>query len=148
MSDTVFQRNMRYAVPAKSYITILPSAEEAQFQSWANANHVPFDPSPQADYDMRGFWKGLMAHDPRAETNVNANDRKLHYSDYWKTPYHKSFSRESKWATQAAPAWNEKDQLVLPDGSIVFDEKQAMRAQIARELQPQRVSIQRMQARP
>lgn len=145
MSDQdVYQRNMQYAVSAPSYLTTLPPADEAKFQAWVQQNRVPFDPSPQADYDMRGFYKGLMAGDSRATTGVNANDGKLHFGDYYKTPYHKSFSSESKWATAAAPTWNDKDQLVLKNGAVVFDERQAMRDRIASQLTPAKVSVQRL----
>lgn len=120
-----YTRNRAYAKPAPSggYLTRLSPAQEAQFQAWVKQNNVPFDPSPQADYDMRGFFKALKAGDPRASTGVNQNDGKLHFGDYWKTPYHKSFSNESQWATAEAPRWNERDQLVLPSGSVVFDER-------------------------
>lgn len=124
---SVIERNMAYAKPAPpgGYLTQLPPQEEAAFQQWVAKNKVPFDPSPQADYDMRGFYEAMKTGDPRATTGVNQNDGKLHFGDYWKTPYHKSFSAESQWATNAAPRWNEKDQLVLPDGSVVFDERAA-----------------------
>lgn len=136
---------MRYAVPASSYLTALSPAEEGPFQAWVKANRIPFDPSPQADYDMRGFYKAQMAGDPHAETGMNRNDHKMHFTDYFKTPYHESFSAESKWATPQAPRWNDQDQLVLPNGSVVFDEKQAVRDRIAQQLQPQRVSVSRME---
>ena len=73
---------------------------------------------------MRGFYKAMLAGNSMATSAVNPNDQKLHYPDYWKTPYHKSFSNESQWADPAkAPRWNEKDQLVMPDGTVVFDER-------------------------
>lgn len=120
-----YDRNISYAKPAPAggYLTALPQDQEKAFQQWVSQNNVPFDPSSQADYDMRGFWKGLMSGDPRATTAINPNDRQLHFPDYWKTPYHKSFSAESMWATEKAPSWNEKDQLVTPDGKVVFDER-------------------------
>jgi translation initiation factor 6 (eIF-6) len=120
-----FARNSAYAKPApvNGYLTQLPAQEEASFQSWVKQNKVPFDSSSTADYDMRGFYKGLMSGDPHAQSSVDPNDQKLHYSDYWKTPYHQTFSAESQWATQGAPRWNRQDQLVLPNGQVVFDDK-------------------------
>jgi hypothetical protein len=120
-----YSRNRSYAkaAPAGGYQTQLAPQDEASFQSWVKKNNVPFDPSPQADYDMRGFYRGLMTGDSHAKTGINTNDGKLHFSDYWKTPYHKSFSAESQWATAGAPNWNEKDQLVSPTGQVVFDER-------------------------
>jgi hypothetical protein len=90
---------------------------------WAARNNVPFDPSQTADYDMRGFYRALMAKDPRATSAVNPNDQRMHFPDYWKTPYHESFSNESKWAKPGAPMWNAQDQLEAPSGRIVFDER-------------------------
>lgn len=118
-----YARNKAYAKPAASYQTKLDPAQESQFQSWVKQNNVPFQDSPTADYDMRGFYKGLQAHDPHAQTGINQNDGKLHFGDYYKTPYHKSFSRESQWATDGAPSWNDKDQLISPAGQVVFDER-------------------------
>lgn len=118
-----YARNKAYAKPAASYQTKLSPPEEAQFRSWVKTNKVPFEDSPTADYDMRGFFKGLISKDPHAESGVNQNDGKLHFNDYYKTPYHESFSSESQWATKDAPSWNDKDQLVSPTGQIVFDER-------------------------
>lgn len=118
--------NKPYIKPgADGFATPLAPDQEQQFQGWVAQNKVPFDPSQaMQDYDMRGFYQGLMAHDPRAMTAINPNDQQMHYPDYWKTPYHKSFSAESQWANpDTAPKWNDKDQLVLPNGSIVFDER-------------------------
>lgn len=114
-----------YANPAAQgqYQTQLSPDEEATFQGWVQANHVPFDPSPQSDYDMRGFFKALVSGDPRAKQSLNSNDGRMHFPDVWKTPFHKSFSAESQYATKDAPRWNKKDQLVDKTGKIVFDER-------------------------
>jgi hypothetical protein len=119
-----YSRNQGYAQSAASYATTLSPTDEKKFLSWLQSNDVPFDPKEKVtDYDMRGFWQALQTNDPRATTAINPNDRQIHYPDYWKTPYHKSFSRESKWARAGAPSWNDQDQLVLPNGKIVFDER-------------------------
>lgn len=121
----IFDRNAQYVgkPPAGGYLTKLSPADEQKFQTWARDNKAPVDSSPTTDYDMRGFWQGLQTGDPHAKTAVNPNDHQLHFSDYWKTPYHKSFSADSQWATDGAPKWNDKDQLVSPGGQIVFDER-------------------------
>lgn len=133
LSDEYMQnmsQNMAYAKPSDTnYQTQLKPQEEAQFRNWLATNQVPFDPdAPAQDYDMRGFWAGLNAGDPHAQTGMNANDGKLHYTDWWKTPYHHSFSNDSQWATPMAPHWNERDQLVMPmNGAVRFDERKQNR---------------------
>lgn len=125
--EAAFARNASFtnASASSDFSTTLPPDQEQAFRQWVQANNVPFNPDAEGpqDYDMRGFYQGLMSGDPHAETGTNANDGQLHYSDYWKTPYHNSFSAESRFANGAAPSWNEQDQLVTPDGRIVFDER-------------------------
>jgi len=116
-----------YSMPG-FYNTPLHPVEEQAFRTWLQKNKVPFDPdAPISDYDMRGFWKGMMSGNPNAVTGMNPNDKQLHFGDYYKTPYHKSFSAESKYAKQNAPRWNERDQLIMPDGTVVFDERAQVR---------------------
>lgn len=123
--EDAFSRNRQFAKPAPAggYLTKLAPVDEAKFRGWIKQNNVPFDPSPNADYDMRGFYQAAMVGDPKASTAINRNDGKMHFGDTWKTPYHKSFSAESKFANDQAPKWNSQDQLVLADGSVVFDER-------------------------
>lgn len=125
-----YGRNMAYANPSENgYQTALPPQDEMAFREWVNQNKVPFDPSePVQDYDMRGFWQGMQNNDEHARSGMNANDGLIHYSDWWKTPYHGSFSRDSQWATPMAPSWNDRDQLVMPiNGAVVYDERKANR---------------------
>jgi len=124
MVDNSASRNSKYVKDPnnKNYTTALSSDDESNFQKWAKTNNVPFDPSEKADYDMRGYWKDV-ASKGESGTQSNANDGQTHYPDTYKTPYHKSFSNESKYANADAPAWNEKDQLVAKDGKVVFDER-------------------------
>ncbi len=123
----LLSQNMRYAQPASvmkgGYLTKLNPLQEMAFQQWVQKNGVPFDPSPTADYDMRGFYLAQMNGDGRARSGVNANDGRMHFSDTFKTPYHESFSAESKFSAPGAPHWNNLDQLVTPGGRIVFDER-------------------------
>lgn len=123
--DEIFQRNSPYvAQGAGNFNTQLPPLQEMQFQKWVGDNKVPFDPNARVqDYDMRGFYQALQQGHPRAVSAVNPNDSQMHYPDYWKTPYHESFSGESQWAGPVAPKWNDKDQLVAPDGRILYDER-------------------------
>lgn len=123
--DSVYVRNQQWVAPGEhDYKTDLGD-KEPEFQAWVKANKVPFDLAQEIpDYDMRGFYKALQEGDPKAQEAVNPNDGQMHFPDYWKTPYHKSFSNESQWADPAkAPKWNDQDQLVAPDGTIVVDEK-------------------------
>ena len=132
--DQIYARNSAYAQASpKGYITNLSPADETKFQGWVKQNKVPFDPSPKADYDMRGFWLGMKNGDPSVKTAVNPNDNQLHFVDKFKTPYHMSFSNESQWAQPGAPSWNEKDQLITPDGKVVFDERALAQSRGARD---------------
>lgn len=109
------------------YQTNLNPQDEWNFRSWARTNNIPFPEKyssidqyiddPKADYDLRGYWQAQQAGNPMAMRAAN-----LHFPDYWKTPYHESFSNESKYAGAGAPRWNEKNQLISPVGSVVFDE--------------------------
>lgn len=99
------------------YLTILDPAMEYTFQNWVKSNGVPFDPSPTADYDMRGFFKALLTGDKRAQQSAATG----HYPDVWKTPYHKTFSNESQYALPTAPRWV-GDRLVDNAGGLVADE--------------------------
>lgn len=105
------------------YVTALEPQDEAAFRAWVQASGVPFNPAdPVADYDMRGYWRDVVVPGGGA-TQVNPNDGRLHYPDTYKTPYHRSFSAESQYATPEAPRWIEGDRLQRPDGKIVFDER-------------------------
>lgn len=120
------QRIFAAGKTTKSYLTKLPVADELEFRSWVDKNKIPFDPSPMADYDMRGFWQGLKNGDPRATTAINPHDNQIHFTDTWKTPYHKTFSNESIYAPPDAPRWMGDDKsgwkLVDKNGNIVYDE--------------------------
>lgn len=103
------------------YKTALPMLDEMKFQGWVKANNVPFDDSPQSDYDMRGFWKAAQNGDRRASTQVNPSDNRMHFPDVWKTPYHQSFSSESVYATPRAANW-QGDKLTDRLGTVLVDE--------------------------
>jgi hypothetical protein len=138
-------RNKPYvAGGAKDFSTRLSSADEAKFRDWVTTNKIPFDPNQATpDYDMRGFWK--TSQDPKAwsalqtagnvppdlqpaSTRIDPNDNKPHFPDYWKTPYHETFSNESQWATKDAPHWTGDDKLVDNKGNVVFDDRHPQRA--------------------
>lgn len=73
---------------------------------------------------MRGFYSALSNGDERASPAVDPNDGRMHYPDYWKTPYHETFSNESQWANpDTAPKWNDKDQLITTDGNVLYDDR-------------------------
>lgn len=118
-----YDRNQAYAKQG-DYQTQLPPEQEKAFQAWVEQNKVPFDSAQKVqDYDMRGFYQALQNKDPKAVSGIDPNDQQIHYPDYWKTPYHESFSNESQWATEGAPKWNDKDQLVDKSGKVIFDDK-------------------------
>lgn len=111
--------------PSASYNTQLDPGQEQFFRQWITQNGVPFNPNAGAtDYDMRGYWQGLQNGNPMARpTEINPNDNSPHYTDYYKTPLHQSFSAGSQWAGPNAPDWVNDHQLASPNGSILFDEK-------------------------
>lgn len=129
LGPDIYGRNQKYVKPGVgilNYTTNLQPRDEAAFVDWVKKNNVPYEtdnPNPQ-DYDMRGFYQALMRGDPIAKRALDPNDNRMHFPDYWKTPYHESFSNESKFAAKNAPHW-EGDRLIGPDGSVIFDDKEA-----------------------
>jgi hypothetical protein len=123
--EQVFARNAPYVRPgATNFNTALPPISEQLFRNWTEKNKVPFNAdAPVSDYDMRGFYKALMSGDPKAQSAVDPNDGRMHYPDFWKTPYHETFSNQSQWALPSAPSWTEDDKLIAPNGRIVFDDR-------------------------
>lgn len=121
-----FQRNQAFLKDGAPtvYNTALQPDQEAAFRQWVGANQVPFNPAlPVSDYDMRGFWQALQQGNPIAQSAVDPNDQRLHYPDYWKTPYAATFSSESQWANpQTAPRWN-GDLYQLPDGTVLWNDQ-------------------------
>jgi hypothetical protein len=110
----------------------MPIAEvnPTEFAMWKLQNDVVETP----DYDMKGFFRGLMSGDPMAASSVNSNDQQMHFPDKWKLPNHESFSTDSQYYDRATmpniPTWsggalpNGGDSWTLrrPDGSIVAAE--------------------------
>lgn len=125
--NALAKRISPYALPPSvmksGYLTQLNPLQEMAFQQWVAKNRIPFDPSPNADYDMRGFFQAQMNGDPAASSGMNSNDGRMHFTDKFKTPYHESFSGESKFSKPMGPRWNEADQLIGPNGLILFDER-------------------------
>jgi hypothetical protein len=99
-----FKRNSAYAKPGP-YITQLDPEAEQEFRSWVKANKIAYNPDDKGNegYDMRGFWKAMKVKDPRAGTEINAIDHRLHFGDTWKTPYHESFNKESMYSLPTNP---------------------------------------------
>jgi hypothetical protein len=113
-------------LPGNSYNTQLDPMTEMAFRQWVQSNNVPFDVNAHGptDYDMRGYYQGLMSGNPMARpTEINPNDNRPHYTDYYKTPLHQSFSAGSQWAGPNAPQWINGSQLAGQNGQILFDEK-------------------------
>jgi len=108
-------------MPDSLYSTLLGPAEEWQFNEWVRRNNIPFDSSSKSDYDMRGFWKAAQRKDPRAHSALNSADGFIHYPDTWKTPFHKTFSNESIYASPNAPRWV-GDKLINSNGRVIADE--------------------------
>jgi hypothetical protein len=135
-----FERNKAWTKQGAANFNTDLGDQEPQFRQWLKDNNVPFDPDGKgpSDYDMRGFWQALQANDPKAKQAIDPNDQRMHYPDYWKTPYHETFSNESRWADpKTAPAWNDKDQLVAPDGKVLFDDRAGPQQQPEQQQQQQ-----------
>lgn len=98
---------------SRPYQTNLSDPEKFDFVHWLQQSNVPYDNSPQSDYDMRGFYK-----DPQAESGISPVDNQIHFSDKFKTPYHQSFSAESQYADERAPRWK-GNKLVDSGGNTV-----------------------------
>lgn len=107
-----------------SFNTQLSPLQEMLFRDWVQKNGVPFDvdASGPSDYDMRGYYQGLQNGNPMAWSKVNPNDKQLHYTDYYKTPLHQTFSKDSQWAGPSAPHWINGSQLASSGGRILYDE--------------------------
>lgn len=105
----------------KSFTTKLDPAREQQFQQWVKANKVPWKDDPKADYDMRGYFQDHVLGGKGQGTAVSKFDEKQHFPDTYKTPYHATFSDESKYAKSGAPHW-EEDRLIDRHGNVIADE--------------------------
>ncbi len=118
----VFTRNQAWAKPDwQTQLTKLSPQEEQKFQQWwaqtkAKQPDLTDPDSPTADYDYRGYWKAQQAGDPNAKRGANQ-----HFPDTYKTPYHKTFSKESRYATEGAPSW-QGDVLKDSQGNVIADE--------------------------
>jgi hypothetical protein len=100
------------------YVTKLSPAQEAQFQKEEGNSE---EQGPNADYDERGRWLADKNGDPEAKRVLSDYDGKMHSSDKWKTPFHRTFSNESIYATPDAPKWD-GDRLIDKSGHVVADE--------------------------
>lgn len=98
------------------YQTALRPDEESKFQQWVQSNKIPWQDTPTADYDMRGYWKAQQAGDPNAKQAGNQ-----HFPDTYKTPYHQTFSNESIYATPDAPHWD-GGKLIDNSGKVLANE--------------------------
>lgn len=91
-----YKHNKMYAKPGP-YFTKLSPVDEQKYEKWFATTGLSNTP----DYDMRGFWKAMVAGSPLAVRAANQ-----HFPDKWKTPYDSTFSRESMYAKPNAPYWD------------------------------------------
>jgi hypothetical protein len=122
MRQRMLARNMAYANPDwQQQMTQLNPQQEQAFLQWVQANQVPFDPKDKfPDYDMRGYYLSTLNNPQATQAAINPVDNELHYPDDFKTPYHESFSSESKWAMPGAPSWD-GERLMSPKGEVVYE---------------------------
>jgi len=121
------------ADPKLPYQTDLAPADEAEFQRYTKTRPGPkFDPSPSSDYDERGQWaaqkKGLEPDGSWTQGKSSLQEKAdgPHGSDVWKTPYHRGFSRESKYSMSGRdPSWDSTGRLKSPlTDTVVRDESE------------------------
>lgn len=113
--------------PGASYNTPLDPLSEMMFRGWVQKNNVPMNLGTlgPTDYDMRGYFQGLQSGHPMARlSEINPNDNRPHYPDYYKTPLHQTFSSDSQWAGPSAPQWIDGNKLASPSARILHDETQ------------------------
>jgi hypothetical protein len=104
------------------YITKLTPEEETKFQKWVKQNDVPMEnDTATSDYDMRGYFKDNILGGKGQGTKVSEFDNRPHFPDTYKTPYHKTFSNESRYALPSAPHWD-GDKLIDKNGKVIADE--------------------------
>lgn len=110
---------------SEKYQTDLSTPEVFEFAHWVNKNQIPVDVGSKSDYDMPGYFKSEKAGQSSSE--INEIDNQRHFPDTFKTPYHNSFSGESKYADENAPHWdgtllkspeNEVEAIELPTGLL------------------------------
>jgi hypothetical protein len=111
--DELFQYNAQFAkgVPPDTTLdprvfqTKLKPAQEHMYNKWLSATAqdtgIDYDPN-DASYDMRGYWKDVVA-----PGRFKRMGKGQHFPDTYKTPYHPTFSRESKFANENAPLWKD-----------------------------------------
>ena len=103
------------------YVTQLNPQQEQQFQQWVRDNNIPFRDEANSDYDMRGYFLDNVIGGQGQGTRVSQFDQRPHFPDTYKTPYHRTFSNESRYALPTAPHW-EGDRLIDSQGNVVADE--------------------------
>jgi len=113
-----YARNKPFAKPGP-YVTKLSPSEEQKFQAWVKQNKVPWQDTPDADYDMRGYFRAMQQG--KVKQQRSQWDHKMHFVDQFKTPYDATFSNQSQYATADAPRW-EGDRLMDKSGQLIVDE--------------------------
>jgi len=99
----IFSYNSVYALPGP-YQTPLIGKDEQAYRAWVDkaAKQTGTDLNPDdLGYDMRGFWKDFI-QSGKLKTPFTTGQ---HFPDIYKTPYHQTFSAESKYALPTAPKW-------------------------------------------
>lgn len=74
----------------RNYNTILTPEQEAKYREWVKT--LPANLQSDYDYDLRGAW--LVGDVP---------DENGHMTDYWKKPWHPTFSVESRYSSTETP---------------------------------------------
>jgi hypothetical protein len=112
--------------------TNLKPEAEKEFASFAK--NIQQLPTP--DFDLRGLFKEakgkglvdkILGGQETELGGINPTTQTFHFTDKFKTPFHKSFSRESQFATKDAPRWVQNEdqsfRLVDANNKTLIDER-------------------------
>ena len=103
--------------------TPLPPGLYPEFDAWMKSAPNQGDrtygmASSRPEYDWSGYFLAMRAGRPEAPPP----DERGHTTDYFKTPYHPTFSQDSRYAGPNDPFWRGRELVDPRDGRVKFRE--------------------------